>query len=221
MLEVMVFPRTMTDFGHVLDDDAIVVVKGRVDLRDDAPKLIAMEIVRPELVLDGGEPVKIKVKLHALTDEKAALLKAVSSDHPGDSAVFVHLESAREDHRAPPRRRLPRRRRQRPLRRAPRPPRQGLHRLISFLARCSAGYPPRGRSLGGAYARCARFGRLMGCVCEADRHAHRRTRRHRSRGEGDRGSPRRRSVTGWCSGPATASAPSRPSPSCRRGGATG
>jgi DNA polymerase III subunit alpha len=93
VVEVMVFPRTMTDFGHVLEDDAIVVVKGRVDLRDDTPKLVAMEIIRPEIVLDGGPPVRIKVKLHALTDEKAARLKAVLGEHPGDSPVYVHLEA--------------------------------------------------------------------------------------------------------------------------------
>jgi DNA polymerase-3 subunit alpha len=93
VVEVMVFPRTMTDFGHVLDDDAIVVVKGRVDLRDDSPKLIATEIARPELVLDGGEPVRIKVRLHTFTDDKAARLQAVLAEHPGDSAVYVHLES--------------------------------------------------------------------------------------------------------------------------------
>jgi DNA polymerase-3 subunit alpha len=93
VVEVMVFPRTMTDFGHVLEDDAIVVVKGRVDLRDDTPKLVAMEVIRPEIVLDGGPPVRIKVKLHALTDEKAARLKAVLGEHPGDSPVYVHLEA--------------------------------------------------------------------------------------------------------------------------------
>ena len=93
VVEVMVFPRTMTDFGHVLENDAIVAVKGRVDLRDDTPKLVAMEVIRPEISLDGGPPVRIKVKLHALTDEKAGRLKAVLAEHPGDSAVFVHLEA--------------------------------------------------------------------------------------------------------------------------------
>ena len=63
VLDVMVFPRTMTEYGHVLENDAIVVVKGRVDLRDDAPKLVAMEVIRPEIVLEGGPPVRIKVKL--------------------------------------------------------------------------------------------------------------------------------------------------------------
>ena len=37
--------------------------------------------------------MRIKVKLHALTDEKAGRLKAVLAEHPGDSAVFVHLEA--------------------------------------------------------------------------------------------------------------------------------
>jgi DNA polymerase-3 subunit alpha len=93
VLEVMVFPRTMTEYGHVLENDAIVVVKGRLDLRDDSPKLVAMEILRPEIAIDGGPPVRIKVKLYALTDEKAARLKEILAEHPGDSPVYVHLEA--------------------------------------------------------------------------------------------------------------------------------
>jgi DNA polymerase-3 subunit alpha len=93
-LEVMVFPRTMSDHGHTLEDDAIVCVKGRLDLRDEAPKLIAMEITRPELVLDGGPPVRIRAKLGSLSDDRVARLKAILRDHPGDSQTFVHLEGA-------------------------------------------------------------------------------------------------------------------------------
>ena len=93
VLEVMVFPRTMTEYGHVLENDAIVVVKGRLDLRDDTPTLVAMEILRPEIAIDGGPPVRIRVKLNALTDDKAARLKGILAEHPGDSPVFVHLEA--------------------------------------------------------------------------------------------------------------------------------
>jgi DNA polymerase-3 subunit alpha len=92
-LEVMVFPKTMAGYGHLLEEDAIVVVKGRLDVRDDMPKIIAMEITRPELALDGGPPVRVKVKLNAISDEKVGRLKAILSEHPGDSPVFVHLES--------------------------------------------------------------------------------------------------------------------------------
>jgi DNA polymerase-3 subunit alpha len=91
-VEVMVFPRTMSDHGHVLQDDAIVCVKGRLDLREDEAKLIAMEITQPELVLDGGPPVRVRARLGALSDARVARLKEILGDHPGDSQVFVHLE---------------------------------------------------------------------------------------------------------------------------------
>src|SRR5207342_1020913 len=44
-------------------------------------------------------------------------------------------------------------------------------RLPIVLAHCSAGYPPRGRSLGGAYARSARFGRLRGLLLVVEQQA--------------------------------------------------
>jgi DNA polymerase-3 subunit alpha len=91
-IEVMVFPRTMTDFGHVLEDDAIICVKGRLDTRDDEPKLIAMDITRPELHLDGDEPpFRIEVRLARLDDHHVARLKGILLGYPGDRAVFVHL----------------------------------------------------------------------------------------------------------------------------------
>ena len=43
-IEVMVFPRTMRDVGHLLEEDSVIVLKGRVDSRDDQPKLIAQKI---------------------------------------------------------------------------------------------------------------------------------------------------------------------------------
>ena len=92
-VEVMVFPKTMAQFGHVLEEDAIVCVKGRLDTRDDTPKIIAMEITRPEIVLDGGPPVRLRVKVGSLSDQKAEKLESLLREHPGDSPVFLHLES--------------------------------------------------------------------------------------------------------------------------------
>jgi DNA polymerase-3 subunit alpha len=93
-LEVMVFPKTMTSYGHILHEDAIVCVKGRLDMRDDDPKIIAMEVTQPELVIDGGPPVRLRVRRDALTNDKVEQLKAILHAHPGDSPVFVHLEGA-------------------------------------------------------------------------------------------------------------------------------
>jgi len=91
-VEVMVFPKTMAQYGELLAEDAVVCVKGRLDGRDDTPKIVAMEVTLPELVLDGGQPVRIRTRVGALTGEKVEALKAILLQHPGDSPVFVHLD---------------------------------------------------------------------------------------------------------------------------------
>jgi DNA polymerase-3 subunit alpha len=90
-IEVWVFPRTMTEVGHLLADDAIVCVKGRLDLRDEQPKFICMELKRPDLNARGAEPLHLYLPLHALTDDRVDRLKRLLCDHPGDSPVFMHV----------------------------------------------------------------------------------------------------------------------------------
>jgi DNA polymerase-3 subunit alpha len=91
-VEVMVFPRVMAEYGHVLVDDAIICVRGRLDLRDDQGKIVAGEITVPELSVDDGDaPVRIQVRLAALSDAKVVALKDLLLRHPGNCPVFSHL----------------------------------------------------------------------------------------------------------------------------------
>ncbi len=90
-VEVFVFPRTMAEYGALLDDDAIVVLKTRVDLRDDQLKLVCMEVQRPELAPDGIGDLRITLPVNALTDRKVDGLKRLLTEHPGDSPVFLHV----------------------------------------------------------------------------------------------------------------------------------
>ncbi len=91
-VEVMVFPKVMADYGHVLENDAIVCVRGRIDLRDDEPKLIAGELTAPDLKVDDEDaPVRIQVRIAALSDAKVAALKELLQRHPGSCPVFSHL----------------------------------------------------------------------------------------------------------------------------------
>jgi DNA polymerase-3 subunit alpha len=91
-VEVMVFPRTMTEHGLKLADDAVVVVKARVDTRDDAPKLIAQVIDLVE-VGEGSvaDPLRVRVPPALLSEATVAHLKSVLADHPGDAPVLLHL----------------------------------------------------------------------------------------------------------------------------------
>ena len=86
--------RRWRSYGELLTEDAIVCVKARIDMREDAAKLIAMEITQPPLVIDGGQPVRIRTRPGALNDPKVARLKEVLLQHPGDSPVLVYIEGA-------------------------------------------------------------------------------------------------------------------------------
>jgi len=90
-IEIMVFPKTMTAYGHLLEDDAVVLVKGRVDKREDQPKLMALEIERFEPVIDGAPPLHINVSPGALSQPLLAALKDLLREHPGESQVFLHV----------------------------------------------------------------------------------------------------------------------------------
>ncbi len=91
-VEVMVFPRVMADFGHVLENDAIICVRGRIDLRDDEPKLIAGELTAPDLAVDDEDaPVRVQVRVAALSDAKVVAFKELLQRHPGNCPVFSHL----------------------------------------------------------------------------------------------------------------------------------
>jgi len=89
--EVMVFPKTMTEIGHKLGDDVVVTVKGRVDKRDDQPKLVAMEVEVFEGIADGAPPLRIRLPLHRVDDGLIGRLKGLLGEHPGESPVFLEL----------------------------------------------------------------------------------------------------------------------------------
>ena len=76
----------------MLADDAVVVVKARVDTRDDAPKLIAQAID----VVEVGERRRraaagAGAARSCCREATVAHLKQILADHPGDAPVFLHL----------------------------------------------------------------------------------------------------------------------------------
>jgi DNA polymerase-3 subunit alpha len=90
-IECMVFPKTMQQYGHVLEEDAVVIVKGRVDARDDQSKLVASEIEAFEPVIDGAPPVRIRLSPNTMSERLLQNLKGLLSEHQGSSQVFLHL----------------------------------------------------------------------------------------------------------------------------------
>ena len=92
-IEVTVFPRTLQEQGHKLEDDVIVTIKGRLDKRDESRfGLIAQDVqVMSGLTEGPAQPLRLALPSHALDELKIQRLKRILRDHPGDSVVMIEL----------------------------------------------------------------------------------------------------------------------------------
>ena len=94
-IEVMVFPRTMTEHGFKLTDDSIVVVRGRLDGKDDIPKFIAQDIeVFDSSQMTEAQPLRLRLPSHAQDPSTLDELKTLLGEHEGNSEVFLHLDGS-------------------------------------------------------------------------------------------------------------------------------
>jgi DNA polymerase-3 subunit alpha len=92
VIEVFVFPRTMQEHGFNLADDAVVCVKGRLDLREEPAKLVCMDLRRIDVDEATTAPtLRLALPLAGLRQSIVDELKRVLLEHPGDSPVLLHL----------------------------------------------------------------------------------------------------------------------------------
>lgn len=89
-IEVLVFPKAFTKCSTLLQDDAIVCVKAKLDSRDDEPKLICLEVVPIEIDTTNSTPVRIKVPPF-WNDKELNELKNLLLEHPGNSPIFLEV----------------------------------------------------------------------------------------------------------------------------------
>jgi DNA polymerase-3 subunit alpha len=91
-VEVMFFPNTYELLGQYVAEDAIVAVKGRVDRRDEAPRLMAMDLHLPDLTPpDDLKPIVIALPPDRCTPPLVQRLRDVLASHPGNTEVHLRL----------------------------------------------------------------------------------------------------------------------------------
>lgn len=88
--EVVCFPRVVVESGPMVRDDAVVVVKARVDQKGDDVKLVALEVSEP--VLEAEEAVRLRMRASAMSPEVVHRLRVILADHPGTVPVYAHLQ---------------------------------------------------------------------------------------------------------------------------------
>ena len=92
-MEVMFFGQVYGPIASVLAEDLIVVVKGRLQRRDDgAVTLNCMELSVPDLSEGTNGPVLISMPTHKATEAVVMELGDVLRNHRGNSEVRLHLQ---------------------------------------------------------------------------------------------------------------------------------
>ncbi len=90
-VEVMFFPQSYQAAAVQLVPDAVVLVRGRVDKREDAPKIVANELIVPDLSVGPRGPVVVCLPTPRCTPPVVERFKEVLASHPGTTEVHLQL----------------------------------------------------------------------------------------------------------------------------------
>ena len=91
-IEVLFFPQAYSVYGMDVTEDAVVLVKARVSVRDDRISLIANDLAVPDLSAVGvAKPVSVSIASRMCTPDKVGALKQVLTRHPGTADVHLRL----------------------------------------------------------------------------------------------------------------------------------
>ncbi len=91
-MTVMFMGKGYQEYQHALQADTVVVVRGRVSMRDDGMNLHAYSIFAPDLQQDGPSgPLLLNVPEHRATEEAVTELAEILARHRGDNEVRLRL----------------------------------------------------------------------------------------------------------------------------------
>ena len=91
-MEVVVFPAVLEKHRALVVEDAIIKIKGRIDVKEDEVKLIARNIapLKTQETMK-KQAIYLKVVNDRLDKQLIAKLRQVLTAHPGDAEVYLHL----------------------------------------------------------------------------------------------------------------------------------
>ena len=107
-MEVIVFPRTLETFRDVLHDNAVVVIEGRLSIREDEPDRLVAESISP---IEGYNPARpqanrpnqmrdaarrLYVRLPSRTSPEYAKVVNLLEIFDGDMPVIFYLEDTKQ-----------------------------------------------------------------------------------------------------------------------------
>jgi DNA polymerase-3 subunit alpha len=92
-VDVMFYSQTYANVATQLVEDAVVIVRGRVDKREDVARLVALDMTIPDVASAPRGPVVISMPLARCTQPTVERLKDVLRAYPGTTEVHLSLDS--------------------------------------------------------------------------------------------------------------------------------
>ena len=92
-VDVMFYSQTYANFATQLTEDAVVVVRGRVDKREDVARLVALDMTIPDVASAPRGPLVISMAIARCTPPTVERLKDVLRSYPGTTEVHLSLDS--------------------------------------------------------------------------------------------------------------------------------
>ena len=89
MIPVTVFPRALEAQDGLLVDEGVVILRARVDRREEEPKLISIELEGFTAETRGA--LRLHFPTNGVTEDRLSALKALLGEHGGDSPVEIQV----------------------------------------------------------------------------------------------------------------------------------
>lgn len=92
-IDVLVFPKMYAENVRFMEEDKIIVIKGRVSKKDDRLSFKAEEIIEPdESVEKLTEKIVIKINTISYSEERLKSLKQLFNKHQGETPLLIEVE---------------------------------------------------------------------------------------------------------------------------------
>ncbi len=92
-VDVLFFSNSYAQHALNLIEDRVVVIRGRVDKREEIPRITALELSLPDINQAATGPFVIKMELARCTPPIVDRMKEILRSHPGTREVHLRLES--------------------------------------------------------------------------------------------------------------------------------
>jgi DNA polymerase-3 subunit alpha len=91
-LEVVFFPKVFREYQKLIDNDAVVLVKGRLSASGEEVKILAEELLPLTKKMTGD----LYLRVDDTTPEMLDNIKIMLNTYPGDARVFLYFEKDRK-----------------------------------------------------------------------------------------------------------------------------